>query len=81
MRLIDADELIPNLEVLKFKETGDLQSELFNMAICKSIDTVNKSPTVDAKVKTDKREYQRRYYQNVTKLKRQEKRNAGKENL
>lgn len=73
MRLIDADEIISILEQAKFFNANDTSSEMFNLGIYKAIDLINSSPTIDAKLKVDKREYQRLYYQKVTKQKRQEK--------
>lgn len=70
MILKDTDEIISKLEDEKFKDT-DIKSEMFNLGIEKAIEIIKNSPSVDAKIRVDRKTYHQNYYKNVTKLKRQ----------
>lgn len=74
MTLKDVDKIIEELNASKFssEDTGD--SKMFNLGIDRAIDIINSASKVDVKIKiTDKKAYQRDYYQRVTKVKRAQK--------
>lgn len=74
MYLIDREKVIPKMVGAKFNNAEDVASAMFNAGLDKAIDILLSEDIVDAKLKLSSKEYQRDYYQRVTKIKRQEKR-------
>lgn len=68
MRLVDADDLVKKLVELPTVNTFTV------------LDMIQSSPTIDAKIKIDRKTYHQNYYQNVTKAKRQAEKKRKEEN-
>lgn len=74
MTLKDTDFIISQIELFKFTSEDNEDWKLYNLGIERAIEVIKNAPVVDAKVKIDKKEYQRDYYKRVTKLKRAKER-------